>query len=76
MVRSMTGFGRGSLVKDGREYLVEIRTVNHRYLDTSIKMSRAYSYLEGKIRESVSKRLDRGKVDISIFLDDYGVRGR
>lgn len=76
MVRSMTGFGRGNIVKDGREYLVEIRTVNHRYLDTSIRMSRAYSYLEGKIREAVNKRLARGKVDISIFIDDYGIRGR
>lgn len=76
MVRSMTGFGRGIFVNNGREYLVEIKTVNHRYTDISIRISRAYSYLESKIRECISKKIFRGKVDVNVWIEDYGVSGR
>ena len=76
MVKSMTGFGRGMYSKDGREYLVEIKSVNHRYLDTSVRTSRAYGYLEGKIREILIKKISRGKVDINVWIDDFGTNGR
>lgn len=76
MIRSMTGFGRGTFSSDGREYLVEIRTVNHRYSDISIRISKAYSYLESKIREELGKKIIRGKVDVNVWIDDYGTRGR
>ncbi len=76
MIRSMTGFGRGVFVREGREYLVEIKTVNHRYMDISIRLPRAYNYLEGKIRESLSRRIVRGKVDVSVWIDDFGTTGR
>lgn len=76
MVRSMTGFGRGTSTENGREYLVEIKTVNHRYLDTSIRITRAYSFLENRVRETISKKIVRGKVDISIWIEEFGTSGR
>ncbi len=76
MIRSMTGFGRGTYSLDGREYHVEIKTVNHRYSDISIRISKAYSYLESKIREELGKKIIRGKVDVNVWVDDYGTRGR
>ena len=46
MIRSMTGYGKASLIVEGREYQVEIKSVNHRYLDINIKMPRTLGYLE------------------------------
>ncbi|MGE5474474.1 MAG: YicC/YloC family endoribonuclease [Ignavibacteriales bacterium] len=76
MIKSMTGFGRGTFSNGGKEYLVEIKAVNHRYLDTSVKTSRAYGYLEPKIREHITKQLGRGKIDVNIWIEDYGTDGR
>lgn len=76
MICSMTGFGRGLYSIDGKEYLVEIKTVNHRYLDTSVRLPRAYSYLEAKIREMITSKLSRGKVDVNVWIEDYGTDGR
>ncbi|MGE5329506.1 MAG: YicC/YloC family endoribonuclease [Deltaproteobacteria bacterium] len=76
MIKSMTGFGRGTYSNGGKEYLVEIKAVNHRYLDTSVKTSRAYGYLEPKIRELVTKQLGRGKIDVNVWIEDYGTDGR
>lgn len=76
MIRSMTGFGRGVNTVEGRDYLVEIKTVNHRYNDISIRLSRVYGFLESKVRETVSKKIGRGKIDINIWVEDYGTRGR
>ncbi len=47
MIKSMTGYGRGKYEKDGREYTVEIKTVNHRYNDISVKMPRCLNFLVG-----------------------------
>lgn len=71
MVRSMTGFGRGSIQEENRSCSVEIKTVNHRYSDISIKMPKQISFLEEKVRETVSKALSRGKVDVYITYEDY-----
>ena len=76
MIKSMTGFGRGSYTKEGREYLIEIKTVNHRYSDISVRISRTYSYLEPKIREILSKKVVRGKIDVNVWVEDYGTSGR
>ena len=82
MIRSMTGFGRGVSQGQGKEFLVEIKTVNHRYSDIFIKMSRQLTFLEDRIRTAVGKSLSRGKIDIfinytnvsedskSVFLDE------
>ena len=57
MIKSMTGYGRGKLESDGREFIVEIKSINHRYNDTSIKMPRYLSFLEDKVRQYVTKSI-------------------
>lgn len=66
MARSMTGFGRGTKDIEGKSYIVEIKSVNHRYLDINIKLPRNLMSLEERIRKTVSEKLSRGKVDIFI----------
>lgn len=70
MVRSMTGFGRGTFSESGKEFTVEIKSVNHRYIDFYIKLPRQIAYLEERVREAVSKSIFRGKVDIFISFED------
>lgn len=70
MVRSMTGFGRGTYSENGKEFSVEIKSVNHRYIDFYIKLPRQIGYLEEKVRNVVSKYLFRGKIDIFISFED------
>ena len=72
MIRSMTGFGRGDYQLDGREFLVEIKTVNHRYSDVFIKMPRQLGFLEDKVRELVSKAVSRGKIDVYVTYNNSG----
>lgn len=72
MVRSMTGFGRGEYVTDGREYVVEIKTINHRYLEQNVRFPRQYAFFEDVARKAVSKAISRGKVDISIQFNNFG----
>ncbi len=76
MIRSMTGFGRSKYEIEGREYLVDIRSVNHKYNDISIKMPRVISYLEDKVRKEILENISRGKVDVFISLDDYSEKGK
>ena len=70
MIKSMTGFGRGEYSSDGKHFTVEIKTVNHRYSDVYIKMPRAISFLEDKIRELALKAVSRGKADIYVSYED------
>lgn len=70
MTRSMTGFGRGQSQKDGKAFLVEIKTVNHRYSDIFVKMPRHLSFMEDKIRDLAGKSLSRGKIDLFISYED------
>lgn len=71
MIKSMTGFGRGESSGEGKEFLVEIKTVNHRYSDVFIKMPRQISFLEDKIREVVSKIISRGKIDVYVSFENH-----
>ena len=75
MVKSMTGYGKSSLSINSREYQVEVKTVNHKYVDINIKMPRVISYLEEDIRKLVASRIKRGKVDILISFDNYSREG-
>ena len=75
MIKSMTGYGKSSLSINLREYQVEIRTVNHKYIDTNIKMPRIISYLEDDIRKMISSKIKRGKIDISINFENYSKEG-
>lgn len=66
MIKSMTGYGRGKSECDGREYAVEIKAINHRYNDISVKMPRYLSFLEDKIRQLITKSISRGKIEVYI----------
>ena len=75
MIKSMTGYGKSSLSINSREYQVEIKTVNHKYIDVNIKMPRIISYLEEEVRKLVVSRIKRGKVDIQISFENYSQDG-
>ena len=70
MVRSMTGFGRAEVTENNKRYTVELKSVNHRYLDLSVKTPRVLSCLEGNVRAEVKKYLSRGKVDVYISYEN------
>lgn len=66
MIRSMTGFGRTAFAVEGVSFTVEVRTVNHRHLDLSMRLPRLLSALEPEVRRALRERFDRGKVDLSV----------
>jgi len=68
MLRSMTAYGRNALKTASGEFVCELRSVNHRYLDVSVRLPDSLRTLEPAIRESVAKALQRGKVDVSLKL--------
>ena len=72
MVRSMTGYGRGEAVLHGRSIVVEVRSVNNRYLDCNIKMPRAYIFAEDAMKSRIQNSISRGKVDIFVTMDSTG----
>ena len=76
MIKSMTGFGRAKLVKDLREYQVEMKSVNHKYSDINVKLPRSISYLEEDIRKIVLSKIKRGKVEVFITFDNYSDEGK
>ena len=70
MIKSMTGFGRSTYENEGREYIIEIKSVNNRFTDINIKMPRNLNYLEEKIRKQILSNISRGKVEVSIQLNN------
>ena len=75
MIKSMTGFGRAKYENEGRIYTVEIKSVNHKYSDISIKLPRFLNYIEDKIRKTISKSISRGKIDVFITFENYSSKG-
>lgn len=71
-MQSMTGYGRGSASENGREITVELKAVNHRYLDISMRLPRALGFLEDPVRGALTARLPRGHVDV--FLNYRNTR--
>lgn len=69
MIKSMTGFGRGEYSDGGRNVTVEIRSVNHRYGDITVKMPRRYSFAEETVKTAVKDVVKRGKADVSVMVD-------
>ncbi len=69
MVRSMTGFGRAQVSVEGYNITVEIRSVNHRYFEFSLKIPRTYAFLEEKVKSLLSTGISRGKVECSIQIE-------
>ncbi|MBU3091588.1 YicC family protein [Clostridium sp. CM028] len=71
MIRSMTGFGRGSCEKDGKSFTIEIKSVNHRYFETNIRMPRVLIAFEDKIRKIIGEKVKRGKLDVFVTQGNY-----
>ena len=76
MIKSMTGFGRAKIEKEAREYIVEIKTVNHKYNDIAIKIPKTISYLEENIKKLISKEIHRGKVEVYISFINNSTEGK
>ena len=72
MVKSMTGYGRARQTLGGRDITVEVRSVNNRYLDCTVKLPRAYIFVEDAIKTRVQKAVSRGKVDVFVSIDSTG----
>lgn len=71
MIKSMTGFGRAEYADANRKFTVEIKSVNHRYLDMAIKMPKKLNFFEAAIRNELKNYIQRGKVDVFITYEDY-----
>ena len=72
MVKSMTGYGRAVETVNGREFTVELRSVNNRYLDCSVKLPRSLSFAEEAVKQAVKATISRGKVDVFITVHSEG----
>ena len=73
MIKSMTGFGRCEVEEDNRKITVEIKSVNHRYLDVNVKLPKKLSFFESAVRNLIKEYIQRGKVDI--FIAGVGTGG-
>ena len=71
VISSMTGFGRCERVTEEARILVELKSVNHRYLDLSVKMPRRFNCFEARIRQIIREYIERGKTDVYIQYEDY-----
>lgn len=71
MIKSMTGFGRCEVTDGNRKYTVEMKSVNHRYLDVNIKMPKSLNFFESAIRGLLKEYMERGKVDLYISFEDF-----
>ena len=72
MIKSMTGYGKGEAVSEHGRFMVEIRSVNHRYGEVSVRMPRGFLALENDIKKVVAQTLKRGKIDIFILWEEAG----
>ena len=75
MLKSMTGFGRGKYENDGRTYTIDIKSVNHKYSDISVRLPRLLNNVEDKIRKRISEVISRGKIDVFISFENYSSKG-
>jgi len=71
MIKSMTGFGRCEIAEGERKFTVEMKSVNHRYLDVNIKMPKKLNFFEAAIRAELKNYIQRGKVDVFITYEDF-----
>ena len=76
MIKSMTGYGRSIYENEGREYLIEIKSVNNRFSDINIKMPRNLNYLEEKIKKEILNSVSRGKIDVYITFNNNSDLGK
>lgn len=71
MIKSMTGFGRCEMTEGSRKFTVELKSVNHRYLDVAVKMPKKFNFFESSIRNVLKEYIQRGKVDVFISFEDF-----
>ncbi|HHW56474.1 MAG TPA: YicC family protein [Clostridia bacterium] len=71
MIKSMTGYGRSEIREEGYAITVEIKSLNHRFLDINCRMNKLLSGLEERVREFVSRRLERGRIELNIGFETY-----
>ena len=72
LVKSMTGYGRAVETVNGREFTVELRSVNNRYLDCTVKLPRSLSFGEDAVKQAVKNTISRGKVDVFLSVRSEG----
>ncbi|MBR6326229.1 MAG: hypothetical protein IKR61_05430, partial [Lachnospiraceae bacterium] len=70
MIKSMTGFGRAEVTENNRKFTVELKSVNHRYLDMNIKLPKSLNFFESSIRQELKNYIARGKVDVFITYEN------
>lgn len=75
MIKSMTGFGRGKYENEGRSYTVEIKSVNHKYSDISVRLPKFLNNVEDKIRKRINLNISRGKIDVFVNFENYSSKG-
>lgn len=75
-MKSMTGFGRASLESNGKNYIIEIKTVNNKYSDITVKSPKRLSFMEDKIRKQIANRITRGKVEVSVSFFDFSNKSK
>ena len=75
MIKSMTGYGRGQAVIDGKDITVEIRSVNHRYFEFSSRVPRVYGFLDEKLKSYLQAAVARGKVEVGVFIEEVEAGG-
>ena len=68
MIKSMTGFGRGHFLADGVDILAEVRSVNHRFLECTVRLPRAYAFLEERVKKCVQQTAARGKIEVNLTI--------
>lgn len=76
MIKSMTGFGKSSLSQNAREYQIEMKSVNHRYLDISVKLPKQLSFLEEEMKKQIASQIKRGKIDVFVTFDNRSGEGK
>ena len=76
MIKSMTGYGKSVLNTESKKYQIEIKSVNHRYLDITVKIPRVLNYLEEYIKKEISQKIKRGKIDVYINFNDESQDGK
>ena len=75
-MKSMTGFGRASLESNGKNYIIEIKTVNNKYSDITVTSPKRLSFMEDKIRKQIANRITRGKVEVSVSFFDFSNKSK
>ena len=75
-MKSMTGFGRASLESNGKNYIIEIKTVNNKYSDITVKSPKRLSFIEDKIRKQIANKITRWKVEVSVSFFDFSNKSK